>query len=34
MLKMIEENSQEIRKEWLLWMFESAGEKNSNVQFR
>ena len=34
MLKMIEENSQESRKEWLLWMFESAGKKNSNVQFR
>ena len=28
---MIEENPQESRKEWLLWMFEKAGKKNSNV---
>lgn len=34
MLKAIEENPQESRKEWLLWMFEKAGKKNSNVQFR
>lgn len=34
MLKAIEENQQESRKEWLLWMFEKAGKKNSNVQFR
>jgi putative transposase len=34
MLKAIEENSQESRKEWLLWMFEKAGKKNSNVQFK
>lgn len=33
-LKAIEENPQESRKEWLLWMFEKAGKKNSNVQFR
>jgi REP element-mobilizing transposase RayT len=27
-LNRIEENSQESRKEWLLWMFERAGRKN------
>lgn len=32
MLKLIEENPQESRKEWLLWMFEYAGKKNSNVK--
>ena len=34
MLKVIEENPQESRKEWMLWMFERAGKKNSNVKFR
>ena len=34
MLKAIEENPQESRKEWLLWMFEKAGKKNSNVKNR
>ncbi|MCD9575456.1 REP-associated tyrosine transposase [Flavobacterium soyae] len=34
MLKTIEENSQESRKEWMLWMFERAGKKNSNVKLR
>ena len=34
MLKTIEENPQESRREWLLWMFEKAGKKNSNVTFR
>lgn len=34
MLKKIEENPQESRKEWLLWMFERAGKKNSNVSNR
>ena len=29
-VKAIEENPQESRKEWLLWMFERAGAKNSN----
>jgi len=29
-LKTIEENKQESRKEWLLWMFNRAGIKNSN----
>ena len=33
-LKTIEENAQESRKEWLLWMFEKAGKKNSNVKNR
>ena len=32
MLKTIEENTQESRREWLLWMFEKAGKKNSNVK--
>lgn len=34
MLKAIEENPQESRKEWMLWMFERAGKKNSNIKFR
>jgi REP element-mobilizing transposase RayT len=29
-LKTIEENQQESRKEWMLWMFERAARKNSN----
>lgn len=32
MLKLIEENQQESRKDWMLWMFERAGKKNSNVK--
>ena len=32
MLKLISENPQESRKEWLLWMFEHAGKSNSNIQ--
>ena len=28
----IRENPQESRKDWLLWMFEKAGKKNSNVE--
>ena len=32
MLKLIAENPQESRREWLLWMFEKAGSKNSNVE--
>ena len=31
MIHTIAENPQESRKEWLLWMFERAGKKNSNV---
>ena len=34
MLKTIEENQQESRKKWMLWMFERAGKKNSNVKNR
>lgn len=34
MVKTIEENAQESRKEWLLWMFEKAAKKNSNVKIR
>jgi putative transposase len=29
-IKAIKENPQESRKEWMLWMFERAGKKNSN----
>jgi len=29
-LKAITENQQESRKEWMMWMFERAGKKNSN----
>ena len=29
-LKEIEENVQESRREWMLWMFERAGKKNGN----
>jgi putative transposase len=32
--KAIEENVLESRKEWLLWMFEKAGLKSSNVKSR
>ena len=32
MLKTIEQNAQESRREWLMWMFEKAGKKNSNVK--
>jgi len=31
LIKAISENIQESRKEWLLWMFERAGAKSSNV---
>jgi len=30
--KMISENPQESRKEWILWMIKQAGSKNSNVK--
>ena len=30
--KIIGENVQESRKEWLLWMMEKAGSQNSNIQ--
>ena len=32
LLKTIEDNPQESRREWMLWMFERAGKKNSNVK--
>ncbi len=32
--KLIEENQQESRKEWMLWLMERAGLKNSNVKKR
>jgi len=31
LLKTIQENPQESRKEWLLWMFQKAGKTNSNI---
>ena len=34
MLQTIEENPQESRREWMLWMMERAGKKNSNVKHR
>ena len=33
-VKLIEENPEESRKEWMLWMFERAATKNSNVTKR
>ena len=33
-IRTIIENPQESRKEWLLWMFEKAGQKNVTVQHR
>ena len=32
LLKAIAENSQESRREWMLWMFHHAGKKNCNVK--
>ncbi len=32
MIRAIEENPQESRKEWLLWMFERAGKKKATYQ--
>lgn len=32
--KLIADNPQESRKEWMLWMMERAGSKNSNVKRR
>ena len=32
--KMISENPQESRKDWMLWMMQRAGSKNSNVKDR
>ncbi len=29
-LKLLEENKQESRKNWMLWIFKKAGERNSN----
>jgi REP element-mobilizing transposase RayT len=34
LIREIEENPQESRKEWLLWMMERAGKKKSNVTKR
>ncbi|UOY05998.1 transposase [Muricauda sp. SCSIO 64092] len=31
MIRAIEENPQESRKEWLLWMFEHGGKKKGNI---
>lgn len=32
LLQTISENPQESRKDWLLWMFKKAGQRNSNVK--
>ena len=32
LMKAIEDNPQESRREWMLWMFDRAGKKNSNVK--
>lgn len=32
--QLIEENAQESRREWMLWMMKRAGQKNSNVEHR
>ena len=32
LLRAIQENNQESRQEWMLWMFKKAGDKNSNVK--
>jgi len=32
LMKTIQDNPQESRREWMLWMFERAGKKNSNVK--
>ena len=34
LVKAIEENQQESRKEWMLWMFARAAAKSSNVKRR
>jgi len=34
LIKEIEDNPQESRKEWLLWMLERAGKKKRNVSQR
>ena len=34
MLQTIEGNPQESRREWMLWIMERAGKKNSNVKYR
>ena len=32
--KIIKDHPQESRKEWMLWMFEKAGSRNSNIEKR
>jgi putative transposase len=32
LMKTIQDNPQESRREWMLWMFERVGKKNSNVK--
>ena len=34
LVKSIEANTQESRKEWMLWLFERAGLKSSNMRRR
>jgi putative transposase len=31
-MKATQDNPEESRREWMLWMFERAGKKNSNVK--
>jgi len=33
-MKTIQDNPLESRREWMLWMFERAGKKNSNVEHK
>lgn len=33
LLKLIEENKQESRRNWMLWIFKKAGERNSNNKY-
>jgi hypothetical protein len=32
-LKLIEENTQESRRNWMMWIFKKAGERNSNNKY-
>lgn len=32
LLKLIRENQQESRREWLLWMFKRVGKKRANIE--
>lgn len=34
LIKLIEDNPQESKRDWMLWMFERAGKKNSTIEHR